>query len=65
MGSTWGYRRSATAFMVFVFMGLLAAFPYFEQIRSANELPRLMQGKALVEDGALVEIEGTAALPPA
>ena len=30
---------------------LLAAFPWFEATRNANEVPRLMQGRALVEDG--------------
>jgi hypothetical protein len=30
---------------------LLAAFPYAEQTRNANERPRLLQGIALVEDG--------------
>jgi hypothetical protein len=30
---------------------LLAAFPYFEQTRNANELPRLVQSLALVETG--------------
>lgn len=30
---------------------LLAAFPYFEQTRNANELPRLVQAMALVETG--------------
>ena len=30
---------------------LLAAFPYFEQTRNANELPRLVQALALVETG--------------
>jgi len=30
---------------------LLAAFPYFEQIRNANELPRLIQAMSLVEQG--------------
>lgn len=30
---------------------LLAAFPYFEQIRNANELPRLLQAMSLVEQG--------------
>lgn len=30
---------------------LLAAFPYFEQIRNANEVPRLLQAMAVVEQG--------------
>jgi hypothetical protein len=30
---------------------LLVAFPYFEQIRNANELPRLLQAMSLVEHG--------------
>jgi hypothetical protein len=30
---------------------LLAAFPYFEQIRNANEIPRLIQSMSLVEQG--------------
>ncbi|PRQ07113.1 hypothetical protein [Enhygromyxa salina] len=30
---------------------LLAAFPYFEQVRNANELPRLLQAMSLVEQG--------------
>lgn len=30
---------------------LLAAFPYFEQVRNANEIPRLVQAMALVEHG--------------
>ena len=31
---------------------LLAAFPYFERTRNANERPRLLQAAALVEDGS-------------
>ncbi|HLT38773.1 MAG TPA: hypothetical protein VK034_20945, partial [Enhygromyxa sp.] len=34
-----------------VAMVLLAAFPYFEQVRNANELPRLVQAMSLVEHG--------------
>ena len=30
---------------------LLAAFPYFEELRNANELPRLVQAMSLVERG--------------
>lgn len=30
---------------------LLAAFPYFEQVRNANELPRLVQAMSLVDEG--------------
>lgn len=30
---------------------LLAAFPYFEQVRNANELPRLIQAMSLVDEG--------------
>jgi hypothetical protein len=30
---------------------LLAAFPYFEQIRNANEIPRLIQAMSLVDAG--------------
>ena len=30
---------------------LLAAFPYFEQLRNANEIPRLIQSMSLVERG--------------
>jgi hypothetical protein len=32
---------------------LLSAFPYFEQIRNANEIPRLIQAMSLVEHGEL------------
>ena len=32
---------------------LLAAFPYYESIRSANELPRLYQALAWLNDGVL------------
>ncbi|PRQ02891.1 hypothetical protein ENSA5_19810 [Enhygromyxa salina] len=30
---------------------LLAAFPYFEQVRNANEIPRLIQAMSVVEHG--------------
>jgi hypothetical protein len=30
---------------------LLSAFPYFEQVRNANEIPRLIQAMSLVEHG--------------
>jgi hypothetical protein len=30
---------------------LLSAFPYFEQVRNANEIPRLVQAMSLVEHG--------------
>ncbi|MCA9688246.1 MAG: hypothetical protein KC636_01465 [Myxococcales bacterium] len=39
---------------------LVFAFPYFEAVRNANELPRLLQGAALVEDGSFA-IDGPAA----
>jgi hypothetical protein len=51
MGSSWGYRRSALSFLLLVFLGLTAAFPWFEATRNANEIPRLMQGRAIAEDG--------------
>ncbi|TPV93521.1 MAG: hypothetical protein B7733_20330 [Myxococcales bacterium FL481] len=38
--------------MLVLLLALGTTFPYFEKIRSANELPRLMQGIALVEDGS-------------
>ena len=51
MGATYGYRRSAWSFLLLVLLGLTAAFPWFEATRNANEIPRLMQARALVEDG--------------
>jgi hypothetical protein len=37
--------------LVAVALLLLAAFPYFEQVRNANELPRLVQAMSLVDEG--------------
>jgi hypothetical protein len=51
--------RLPVRLLAFLALALLAAFPYFERIRSANELPRLMQGIALVEAGELA-IDGPA-----
>lgn len=53
MGSRWGYRQTALSFLVMVLLGLTAAFPWFEGTRNANEIPRLMQGRAIAEDGTL------------
>lgn len=36
-------------FVLLLLIALGAAFPYFEQVRNANERPRLMQGMALVQ----------------
>ncbi len=38
---------------------LLLCFPYFERTRNANELPRIVQGVALVEDGTFA-VDGPA-----
>lgn len=51
-----GTRRSRSALGGFAFAVLvlavhLASFPYFEATRNANELPRIAQAMALVEDG--------------
>ncbi|MEE9386661.1 MAG: hypothetical protein V3V08_24870 [Nannocystaceae bacterium] len=37
---------------LFLLISLATSFPYFESIRSANEMPRLMQGIALVDDAS-------------
>lgn len=37
--------------VVIIALVLLAAFPYFEQVHNANELPRLIQAMSLVEQG--------------
>lgn len=44
-------RWQLAALLAAVALILLAAFPYFEQIRNANELPRLVQAMSLVEQG--------------
>ena len=41
----------AVAFAVLVLAVHAASFPYFEATRNANELPRIAQAMALVEDG--------------
>ncbi|KIG18799.1 hypothetical protein DB30_07135 [Enhygromyxa salina] len=44
-------RWQLAALLGAVALVLLAAFPYFEQVRNANELPRLLQAMSLVEHG--------------
>ncbi|MFO7566070.1 MAG: hypothetical protein R6X02_25725 [Enhygromyxa sp.] len=44
-------RWQLAVLLAAVALVLLAAFPYFEQIRNANELPRLVQAMSLVEQG--------------
>ena len=44
-------RWQLPALLVLVAGILLCAFPYFEEIRNANELPRLVQAMSLVEAG--------------
>lgn len=46
-----GARWQLATLLGAVALVLLAAFPYFEQIRNANELPRLLQAMSLVEQG--------------
>ncbi len=47
-----GEKHGSSRWLVLCLGGLLLAnFPYFEATRNANELPRLMQARALVEDG--------------
>jgi hypothetical protein len=46
----------ARLWQLFVLLGvvalfLLAAFPYFEQVRNANEVPRLIQAMSMVDEG--------------
>ncbi len=43
--------RRPVELILLLLVTLGAAFPYFEQVRNANERPRLMQGIALVEAG--------------
>lgn len=42
-------RAQAVGFLVFIALMLGLEFPYFEQTRNANELPRIMQGMARVD----------------
>lgn len=51
MQRSWGYGWSAGAFLALVFFGLVAAFPWFSATRNANEVPRMLQARAVVEDG--------------
>jgi hypothetical protein len=44
-------RWHLPALLVGLALVLLAAFPYFEQVRNANEIPRLLQAMSLVEAG--------------
>lgn len=55
MYKTWTRNEVGRGAALAVVLGALLAlcFPYFEAVRNANELPRLMQGMALVEDGRL------------
>lgn len=46
-----GPRWYGVALVLVVFGLLLAAFPYFEQVRNANEIPRLLQAMSLAEHG--------------
>ncbi|HVI00793.1 MAG TPA: hypothetical protein VM869_18880 [Enhygromyxa sp.] len=55
-GARAALQKVAPLWQLFVLLGvvallLLAAFPYFEQIRNANELPRLVQAMSLVDEG--------------
>ncbi len=51
MRDIWGRSWSGAAVFALLVVGLLAAFPWFEATRNANELPRMMQARALVEEG--------------
>jgi hypothetical protein len=44
-------RWYAWALLAVLAAVLLSAFPYFEQVRNANEIPRLVQAMSLVEHG--------------
>lgn len=44
-------RWHVWALLGVVLVVLLSAFPYFEQVRNANEIPRLVQAMSLVEHG--------------
>jgi hypothetical protein len=44
-------RWHAWALLGVLLAVLLSAFPYFEQVRNANEIPRLIQAMSLVEHG--------------
>ncbi len=46
-----GPRWYGLALVGVLLVVLLSAFPYFEQIRNANEIPRLIQAMSLVEHG--------------
>jgi hypothetical protein len=53
-------RRGSGLVLVWLALVLGLAFPYFEATRNANERPRLLQGMALVDEGAWA-IDGPAA----
>lgn len=53
-------RRSGLALLVWLSLLLGLLFPYFESTRNANELPRLVQAMALVDEGSWA-IDGRAA----
>ncbi|MCA9686639.1 MAG: hypothetical protein KC457_31020, partial [Myxococcales bacterium] len=48
-GDSWLARRHLPLLLATLALVLLVAFPYFEQLRNANELPRLVQAMSLVE----------------
>jgi hypothetical protein len=53
-------RRGSGLVLVWLALMLGLVFPYFEATRNANERPRLLQGMALVDEGAWA-IDGPAA----
>jgi hypothetical protein len=57
-------RWHAWALLGVLLAVLLSAFPYFEQIRNANEIPRLVQAMSLVEHGEFaIDTESRRGIP--